>query len=107
MRRKLLLVAVLVLVAGLAVFWIITTPARVSASALPPYTPNLANGKVMFFAGGCASCPATPGQQDPTRLGGGLALASPFGTFYPPNISSDRNDGIGRWNEADLVTALW
>jgi mono/diheme cytochrome c family protein len=107
MLRKLLLIAILVVIAGLAVFWLVTMPARVTASALPPYAPNLANGKVMFFAGGCASCHATPGQQDPTRLGGGLALGSPFGTFYAPNISSDRDDGIGRWSEADFITALW
>jgi mono/diheme cytochrome c family protein len=91
---------------GFAVFWVVTIPAVVPASALPPHTPDLANGKVMFYAGGCASCHATPGQQDPTHLGGGLALASPFGTFYPPNISSDRKDGIGSWSEADFVTAL-
>jgi mono/diheme cytochrome c family protein len=40
-------------------------------------------------------------------LGGGLALESRFGTFYAPNISPDRDDGIGRWNEADFITALW
>jgi mono/diheme cytochrome c family protein len=82
-------------------------PAKVPASALPPHTPALANGKVMFYAGGCASCHASTGQQDPTRLGGGAPLESPFGTFYPPNISSDPHDGIGRWSEADFVTALW
>lgn len=107
MVRKLLLIAVPVLVVGLVVLWAVTMPSRMTATALPPYAPNLANGKVMFFAGGCASCHATPGQQDPTRLGGGLALESPFGTFYAPNISSDRRDGIGRWSEADFVTALW
>ena len=41
-----------------------------------------------------------------TRLGGGLAIPSPFGTFYAPNISPDPNDGIGRWTEADFVTAV-
>jgi len=40
-------------------------------------------------------------------LGGGLALKSPFGTFVAPNISPDPDDGIGRWSEADFVTALW
>ena len=42
-----------------------------------------------------------------TRLGGGLALVSPFGTFYVPNISPDPADGIGAWSEADFVTAMW
>jgi mono/diheme cytochrome c family protein len=105
--RKLLIAAAGILAIGFAAFWIITAPASVPASALPPRTPDLENGKVMFYAGGCASCHATTGQRDATRLGGGLALESPFGTFYAPNISPDRDDGIGRWNEADFITALW
>jgi mono/diheme cytochrome c family protein len=105
--RKLVIGAVAVVVFGLVAFSIITAPATVPASALPPRTPDLASGKVMFYAGGCASCHASVGQRDPTRLGGGLALQSPFGTFYAPNISPDRDDGIGRWSEADFVTALW
>jgi mono/diheme cytochrome c family protein len=40
------------------------------------------------------------------RLGGGLALGSPFGTFYPPNISPDLADGIGRWSESDFIRAM-
>jgi mono/diheme cytochrome c family protein len=105
--RKLLIAAASVLVIGFVAFWIITAPATVPASALPPRTPDLANGKVMFYAGGCASCHASTGQRDPTRLGGGLAIGSPFGTFYAPNISPDRADGIGGWNEANFITALW
>ena len=104
--RKVLMVLAALLVLGFAVFWIVTIPAVIPASALASRTPDLANGKVMFYAGGCASCHATPGQQDPTHLGGGLPLVSPFGTFYPPNISPDRKDGIGTWSEADFVTAL-
>ncbi len=36
----------------------------------------------------------------------GWRYPSPFGTFYAPNISPDPNDGIGRWSEADFVTAV-
>ena len=48
----------------------------------------------------------------PTRsIARGSAAAwrstSPFGTFYVPNISPDPKDGIGRWSEANFVTALW
>ena len=75
------------------------------------HTPDLDNGRTMFDIGGCASCHATPNENpdkvERTRLGGGLALKSPFGTFYVPNISPDPNDGIGAWSEADFVTALW
>ncbi len=106
MLRKLFALVVVLAVVGLAIFWFVTIPATVSASALGNHTPDLANGKEMFFAGGCTSCHATPGHDDKTRLGGGLGLKSPFGTFYVPNISPDPNDGIGKWSEADFVTAM-
>jgi mono/diheme cytochrome c family protein len=109
--RRLAAVAVVLAVFGLAGFWFLTTPAVVPAAALPAYTPNLANGQTMFNIGGCASCHAVPDKDpqkvDRTRLGGGLALPCPFGTFYVPNISPDPKDGIGSWSEADFVTALW
>jgi mono/diheme cytochrome c family protein len=89
-----------------AALWVLTAPATVPASALGPHTPDLANGKTMFVAGGCSSCHAVPNQPDRMRLGGGLALNSPFGTFYIPNISSDPHDGIGGWSEAQFVTAM-
>jgi len=86
-------------IAGLAAFWILTLPAIVPASALPPYSPNPDNGKTMFDIGGCASCHAVPNKDpdkvDRTRLGGGLGVKSPFGTFYVPNIAPDPRDGIG------------
>ena len=107
MPRKLAAVGIVVVVAlALAAFWFLTVPDTVPASALAPRTPDLANGKTMFHAGGCASCHAIPRQEDKTKLGGGLALGSPFGTFYVPNISSDRTDGIGAWSESQFVTAM-
>src|SRR5262245_59814062 len=107
MARK-LVVLVIVVAAELAVaaFWFLTVPESIQSSALAPRTPDPANGETMFNAGGCASCHAIPKQEDKTKLGGGLALGSPFGTFYVPNISSDRNDGIGAWSEAQFVTAM-
>jgi mono/diheme cytochrome c family protein len=109
--RTLALIGAAGAIAGLAAFWILTLPAVVAAAALPPYDPNFDNGKTMFNIGGCASCHAVPnkdpGKVDRTRLGGGLGLKSPFGTFYVPNISPDPKDGIGNWSEANFVTALW
>lgn len=67
---------------------------------------DVAHGKLVFAAGDCASCHATPGRPDRLMLGGGMALASPFGTFRPPNISPDPVDGIGAWTVADLANAL-
>jgi mono/diheme cytochrome c family protein len=106
MLRRIVLAAVVLAAIGFAVFWWLTIPAVIASNALPAYTPNPANGLTVFNAGGCSSCHAVPNQPDRTRLGGGLAIPSPFGTFYAPNISPDPNDGIGRWSEADFVTAV-
>ena len=84
MLRKLMILALILAVIGAAVFWFVTMPATVSASALASHTPNLDNGKTMFYAGGCAACHATPDQEDKTKLGGGLPLKTIFGTFFPP-----------------------
>ncbi len=100
MIRWLLVLAALAVGAGASAFWLLTIPSIVSAGALAPRTPDLANGREIFYAGGCASCHALPKQRDETRLGGGLALNSAFGTFYVPNISRDPKDGIGAWSEA-------
>jgi mono/diheme cytochrome c family protein len=63
-------------------------------------------GRIVFAAADCGSCHASPGQTDRLRLGGGLAIASPFGTFRVPNISPDPDVGIGRWRTIDLANAL-
>ncbi|MEZ2224477.1 cytochrome c [Rhizobium sp. RCC_161_2] len=84
-------------------------------AARPPYSQgdrqfegagDGAHGQLIFAEGDCASCHATPGQSDRLRLGGGMALASPFGIFRPPNISPDPIDGIGAWTVTDLANAL-
>jgi len=104
--RNIAAAVVAVAIAGFAGFWLLTRPATIAAEQLPPRQPDLANGKTVFNAGGCATCHVTPNQTDRTRLGGGLALKSEFGTFYVPNISPDPTDGIGQWSEADFVTAV-
>lgn len=109
LRRLLVFIAVLAVLGG-GVFWWLTRPERVAASAIPARAADAANGKLVFAAGGCASCHVTEGQPegqvDRNRLGGGHGLPSPFGTFYAPNISPHPERGIGRWSEADFVTAM-
>src|SRR5580693_8710439 len=106
MLRRSIFGFIIAAVAGVSVFWWLTIPAVVLPESLPAHTPDLANGLTMFNAGGCSSCHAVPDQPDRLKLGGGLALKSPFGTFYVPNISPDPKDGIGSWSEANFVTAL-
>ena len=106
MFRKFVALVIAAAAIGAAAFWLLTAPATVPASAFGAHSPDLANGKTMFLAGGCSSCHAVPKQRDRSQLGGGLGLVSPFGTFYIPNISSDPKDGIGSWSEAQFVTAM-
>jgi mono/diheme cytochrome c family protein len=106
MPRRILLSTVLVGAAAFAAFWWLTSAPIMSAVIVPAHTPDLANGLTAFNAGGCSSCHAVPGQPDRLKLGGGLAIPSPFGTFYAPNISPDPADGIGGWTEAEFVGAV-
>ena len=60
-------------------------------------------GEYLVRAGGCFSCHTAAGGQP---LAGGRALATPFGTFYSPNITPDPETGIGRWTDAQFLRAL-
>ena len=106
MLRRIVLGSALAGAAAFGVYWWLTAPPAVAAIIAQAHTPDLANGLTTFNAGGCSSCHAVPGQPDRLQLGGGLAIPSPFGTFYAPNISSDPVDGIGRWTEAEFVNAV-
>ncbi|QXX76716.1 cytochrome c [Methylovirgula sp. HY1] len=37
---------------------------------------------------------------------GGVAFKLPFGTIYAPNITPDKETGIGTWSDADFVRAM-
>jgi mono/diheme cytochrome c family protein len=67
-----------------------------------------ARGERIFWAGGCTSCHAAKDAEGEAQkqLGGGLALATPFGTFHAPNISPDKENGIGNWSGADFANAM-
>jgi mono/diheme cytochrome c family protein len=106
--KRVVLVLVALAALGAAAFWFLTDPGRQSGGIEPVAggQPDLANGEVVFYAGGCMSCHATPKQDDKLRLGGGFALQSPFGTFHVPNISPHREDGIGGWSLAQFQRAM-
>jgi mono/diheme cytochrome c family protein len=106
--RTILLGAALTVAMLAAGAWLITKPNIPFEENDPAFVKpgDPARGELIFAAGDCSSCHATPGQKNRLQLGGGLALASPFGTFRPPNISQDAKDGIGSWTAADLGNAL-
>ena len=59
--------------------------------------------------GGCHTSGALAGQPDP-RLhlaGSNIGFEIPgVGYFYPPNLTADRETGLGAWSEADIVQAV-
>lgn len=107
MRRRVLILACAVIAVGLAVFWWVTRPVGFDAPEIAGITPDPARGEYVFRAAGCASCHIAPdAEAGALELVGGKAFASPFGTFYAPNISPHPDYGIGRWSALDLVNAL-
>ncbi len=105
MLARALIVVVVAAAAVAGALYLLTAPSAWS-QRLESRAADLANGEAMFNAGGCASCHATPKQDDKHRLGGGLALATQFGTFKVPNISPDARFGIGAWSEEQFVNAM-
>ena len=110
-KRQVLSALVAAMLCGAAGFWLLTAPAvwhmlRGQTAVAKVSAPRLENGQTLFWAGGCASCHATPDQDDRLRLGGGRALPTPFGTFRVPNLSSDKQDGIGAWSEQAFIRAM-
>lgn len=66
--------------------------------------PQLERGRAVFIAASCEGCHTAP--DDGVFLAGGRAITSPFGTFYSPNITPDRETGLGDWSEEDFARAL-
>jgi mono/diheme cytochrome c family protein len=96
-------------VLGVAAFFVATMPRGLSSAALAALPEGDASrGETWFWAGGCAACHAAPKAEgdDRFRLGGGLVLKTPFGSFVAPNISPHPEAGIGAWSAADFADAM-
>ncbi|KQT45220.1 cytochrome C [Aureimonas sp. Leaf454] len=108
MRRALLAILALLLLAGAAFLWL-ARPLRLEASEIAAEgSGDPVHGERLFWTGGCVSCHAlakSEGQAQ-LRLGGGAPLVTKFGTFHAPNISPDPADGIGGWTLADFANAM-
>jgi mono/diheme cytochrome c family protein len=92
-----------------AAFFYISQPKPIYPSSLSEYTGDAKNGKMLFTAGGCLSC-HKPGKDqegaDGSLPSGGFALATPVGTFYPPNLTPDPETGIGHWKRWHFINAM-
>src|SRR5205814_9218193 len=100
MPRRIFLVMVLAGAVASGMFWWFTAAPVSSALTAPAHAPDVVNGRTTFTAAGCSSCHAVPDQPERLRLVGGLAMRSPFGSFYSPNIPPDPAGGICSGTEA-------
>ena len=109
LQKRALISLVTVLILG-AVIWSFTAPHPVDQSAQLLATPEaIARGEYLVTAGGCVSCHLAvndDGSTDTSVLSGGHALTSEFGTFYVPNITPDKETGLGNWDAQDFLIAL-
>ena len=64
---------------------------------------NIERGKYIFNSSGCMNC-HSPDRARP--LSGGKKMATSFGTFFTPNITPDKVNGIGAWSDEDFLKAV-
>lgn len=112
MRAKLWIPLGAVVIIGGALLYGASLPQTVEFADPPGRQADVNNGELLFHAGGCISCHAPakeangqPGR-DPKLPSGGAPLVTPIGTLYPPNITADKETGIGNWTDADFVNAM-
>lgn len=95
-------------VLGAGLFWVVTMPHPRDMGAYAGLTGDTSKGEQVFWASGCASCHMAPKAEGAAELvlSGGQAFATQFGTFYAPNVSTDKDQGIGGWDLATFVHAV-
>lgn len=75
----------------------------IRSEAAEPSADTIARGKVLVVAGNCAGCHTA---DPPKPLAGGKRIDTRFGSFYTPNLTPDRETGLGNWSDEDFATAL-
>ncbi len=64
---------------------------------------QIERGKYLTNAGDCVAC-HTADKGKP--FAGGRPVETPFGNIYSPNITPDRETGIGTWSDEDFYRAM-
>ena len=106
-RRRAALAAASLLGLAAVGLWVASAPDLRAPETLPAHRPDLANGRVLFFAGSCIACHRGADHGGDRELpSGGAPFKTPVGTFYPQNLTPDPETGLGRWSAADFVTAM-
>jgi len=68
-------------------------------------TGDVARGAYLARASGCIAC-HTNAEEGGAPLAGGAPLKTDFGTFYPPNLTTDVDHGMGGWSVEDFAKAV-
>ena len=76
-----------------------------SQAAAPEPKSDAKRGAYLFAAGDCENC-HTDKKAKGALLAGGPPMVTDFGTFYAPNITSDRKNGLGAWSYDDFHRAM-
>jgi mono/diheme cytochrome c family protein len=106
MRRLIWVGVIVVIVIGVAISIYMLTPVRGPARDLT-LVGDVARGNYLIRLGGCITCHTDPKNKDAILAGSRSAgLPTPFGTFYPPNITSSKAAGIGSWTLAQFSDAV-
>ena len=79
------------------------TPAMAGESDPQDFT-QIERGRYLAVAGDCASCHTVPRFGRP--FAGGRAIETPFGNIVAPNITPDRETGIGAWSDDEFDAAV-
>lgn len=63
----------------------------------------ISKGHYLATVGDCAACHTKPGGKS---MAGGVAIETPFGKLVAPNITPDKETGIGNWNYDQFKSAM-
>jgi mono/diheme cytochrome c family protein len=100
------LVALLLFAAG-AFLTLLWPPMREGLQGYPTVDSQsfdrIERGRYLAVLGDCAACHTAPGGKP---FAGGLALETPFGKLLAPNITPDRETGIGAWTDGEFLAAM-
>lgn len=62
-------------------------------------------GAYLVKAGDCIACHSNTAEKG-AAFAGGLPMQTAFGTIYSPNITPDKETGIGNWTDAQFIKAM-
>jgi mono/diheme cytochrome c family protein len=94
----------LVLTAALAILGACPAPVLAADTADHQDFSTIERGRYLAVVADCGACHTMPGSND--LFAGGRAIETPFGTILAPNITPDRETGIGAWTDAEFVGSL-